>query len=282
MDGDGSLEVAVTGNTYDCGASPYLSRYTGVFLFNPDRSRFQSGSYDWQTVPVDTGAPLSEDYGEIENCQPNPVVADLDGDGENEILFSSYDGRVHAFWLDKTEHGNWPYAVNLAAEGILRFASEPVVADLDNDGMAEVLFTTWTQKGSAQTGRLHVVDHLGNRIHAVDLPPAYGSPDWNGGLAAPTIDNIDADPDLEIVVNTAHSGVVAYDLPGTATARILWQTGRGSYRRNGVAAPVQNACPADMDEDGDVDGTDLALWVTSATGPVAEVVAAGFGSGDCP
>ena len=32
----------------------------------------------------------------------------------------------------------------------------------------------------------------------------------------------------------------------------------------------------------DVDGIDLALWVTSATGPVAEVVAGGFGRGDCP
>ncbi len=40
---------------------------------------------------------------------PNPAAADLDGDGKLEILYSSYDGRVHVFWLDKTEHGNWPY-----------------------------------------------------------------------------------------------------------------------------------------------------------------------------
>jgi uncharacterized repeat protein (TIGR01451 family) len=52
-------------------------------------------------------------------------------------------------------------------------------------------------------------------------------------LAAPTLDNIDADPDLEVVINTAHAGLVAYDLPGTASARILWQTGRGSYQRAG-------------------------------------------------
>src|SRR5262249_11737098 len=32
------------------------------------------------------------------------------------------------------------------------------------------------------------------------------------------------------------SGVVAYDLPGSAGARILWGTGRGSNRRAGVAA----------------------------------------------
>jgi hypothetical protein len=126
------------------------------------------------------------------------------------------------------------------------------------------------------------VDSLGHRIHAVDLPAAYGSPDWNGGLAAPTIDNIDADADLEVVINTAHSGFVAYDLPGTAGARILWQTGRGNYRRNGVGAPVQTVCTADRDADGDVDGVDLALWGTTPAMPGMKVMADGFGSNDCP
>ena len=36
------------------------------------------------------------------------------------------------------------------------------------------------------------------------------------------------------MIETAHSGLVAYDLPGTANARILWGTGRGSYLRNGL------------------------------------------------
>ena len=40
-------------------------------------------------------------------------------------------------------------------------------------------------------------------------------------------------PDLEVVLNTAHAGFVAYDLPGTADARVLWRTGRGNFRRNG-------------------------------------------------
>ena len=79
MNGDGTLEVAVTGNTYDCGDQS--SRYTGLYLFRVDRSRFkdEAGGIDWETVPVDTGSPLSEDYNEIENCHPNPVPADLDG-----------------------------------------------------------------------------------------------------------------------------------------------------------------------------------------------------------
>jgi uncharacterized repeat protein (TIGR01451 family) len=45
--------------------------------------------------------------------------------------------------------------------------------------------------------------------------------------------NVDGDADLEVVLNTAHSGVVVYDLPGTSDAKILWGTGRGNYQRSG-------------------------------------------------
>ena len=235
MNGDGTVEVVATGNVYDCSVGHPPGKYNGVYLFNADRSRFQAGGYDWQTLPVDTGAPLSEEYEVIENNQPNPAVADLDGDGEMEIIFSSYDGRVHAFWLDKTEHGNWPYAVY--AGGSYRLASEPAVADLNADGYAEVIVASWVQKGSYQTGKLHILDYQGNPVHEVNLPSAYGAPDWNGALPAPTLANLDADADLELVLNTAHSGFVAYDLPGTANARALWGTGRGNYQRTGSLPP---------------------------------------------
>lgn len=232
VDGDGHNEVVVTGNVYDCDAGYPPSRYIGVYVFHADRSRFQQGPYDWTTVPVDTGAPLAEDYDVIESVAPNPVVADLDGDGVMEILFASYDGRLHAYWLDKTEHHNWPYNVSGSGPGI-RFASEPAVVDLDNDGQAEVIFASWPQKGSGYVGKLHILDSQGNVLHAIDLPAPFGSPTWNGAMAAPTVANIDADADLEVVLNTAHSGFVAYDLPNTAAAHVLWGTGRGNYQRSG-------------------------------------------------
>jgi uncharacterized repeat protein (TIGR01451 family) len=233
VNGDGAMEVVATGNVYDCNAGYPPSKYDGVYIFNADRSRFNNGGYDWRSVPVDTGAPLSEDYNVIESAEPNPAVADLDGDGLKEIIYASYDGRMHAFWLDKTEHGNWPYSVYDPAEGFYRFASEPVIADLDNNGFAEVIFTSWTQKGSNHTGKLHILDYLGNPIYEVNLPNAWSGEDWNGALPAPTLANIDSDPDLEVVLLTANSGVVAYDLPGTANAYILWGTGRGDYQRDG-------------------------------------------------
>lgn len=233
VDGDGVVEVVAMGNVYNCGTSPYTSLYEMPFIFKADRSRWSGGGFDWTAIPPgdEDDKPLVEDWQVMESNMSNPVTVDLDGDGNLEILFSSYDGRVHAYWLDKTEHGNWPYAVHTG--GAYRFASEPVVVDLDNDGYAEVIFASWVQKESDLTGKLHLLDYQGNLLHEVTLPTAYGSSDWNGALAAPTLANIDTDADLEIVLNTAHSGFVAYDMPDTAGAHVLWGTARGNYQRTG-------------------------------------------------
>ncbi len=104
------------------------------------------------------------------------MLADLDGDGRREILYPSYDGRLHAFWLDKTEHGAWPFDV--PGSGI-RFASEPVVADLDDDGQAEVIVTSWTQTagGAARDSSL-ILNSQGQQLQAVSLP----SPGFTAGM----------------------------------------------------------------------------------------------------
>lgn len=232
VNGDGVREIFIVGNVYNCGTNPYTNLYEMPFIFRGDRTRWSGNGYDWTAIPVPDGvaAPLSEDYNVIENSMPNPVVADLDNDGFKEILYASYDGRVHAYWLDKTEHGQWPFEVYKPSEGFYRFASEPVVVDLDNNGQAEVIFASWPQKGGNRVGKLHIVSNSGSALHEVTLPPAF-SGNYNGALAAPTVANIDADADYEIVLNTVNAGLVAYDLPGTANARLLWGTGRGDYGR---------------------------------------------------
>jgi uncharacterized repeat protein (TIGR01451 family) len=233
VDGDGTTEVVASGDIYDCTGDRRPSEYQGIWIFNADRSRYNKGGNDWRTPPVDTGAPLSEDFDTIRLIRPNPVVVDLDGDGKREILYPTFDGRLHAFWLDKTEHYQWPYSVYKAG-GVIRFASEPVVADLDNDGHPEVIFASWPEARDNLLGKLHILDYKGNPLYELALPPSWSRrpPDnWNGGQAAPTLDDIDGDGELEAVLNTAHSGLVAYDLPGTANARVLWGTGRWNYQR---------------------------------------------------
>ncbi len=232
LDGDGTREIVVVGNVYDCGADPYRSLYHMPFLLKADRSRWSGAGFDWTAIPSPRSGsgPRSEDYDVIESALPNPAVADLDGDGRKEILYPSYDGRLHALWLDRTEHGRWPFTV--PGPGYA-FASEPAIADLDGDGRAEVIFASWPPKASGRTGQLFILDAQGRLVHAVELPPARDG-GWNGGLGAPTLARLEEDGDLHVFVGTSGSGVVAYRLPGTAGAEIRWGTGRGSLLRRGV------------------------------------------------
>ena len=244
LDGDGTREMIVIGNVYNCGTDPYTDLYLTPYVLRSDRTRWAASGFDWTSVPADPGTrPLSEDYNVIQNSLPSAVTADLDNDGHKEIMFSSYDGKIYAYWLDKTQHGSWPFVV--PGQGI-NFASEPAVADLDNDGQAEVIIGTWPQNGSGRTGQLIILNSQGQLLQQIDLPAAR-SGDWNGAMAAPTLANIDSDADLELILGTAHSGVLAYDVPNSAKARVLWGTGRGSFLRNGLApesGPILQISPS--------------------------------------
>lgn len=51
---------------------------------------------------------------------------------------------------------------------------------------------------------------------------------------------LDADPNWEAVIGTSQSGVVVYELQGSANTRIRWGTARGNLLRNGQP-PVSTA-----------------------------------------
>jgi len=259
LDGDGTNEIVVPGDVYNCavGDGPG-DLYIMPWILNLDRTRWVTSSYDWTVLPSPEAgsAPLIENYNVIESSVSNVVIADLDGDGEKELIFAAYDGRVHSYWLDKTQHGSWPYDIPGAD---FRFASEPIVADLDDDGQAEVIFTSWGEKAPVSIGQVHILDSAGNPLQAVTLPDSFSAGSWNGGLGAPTIANIDADADYELVCGTSHSGVVAYDLPGSSGARILWGTGRGSYKRS--AGPL-----TEMIFEAGFESGDVTAWSASVGG----------------
>ena len=143
----------------------------------------------------------------------------------------------------------------------------------------DTISTSWVEKGSNLTGNLFILNYQGNLLQKIDLPFAYSdSKTWNGAMAAPTLANIDNDPDLELVLNTAHSGFVAFDLPDTANAKIFWGTGRGSYLRTGSNSTQTNpVCSGDFDGDEDVDGKDLAELASGFSGNCLEVFVAVFG-----
>ena len=157
--------------------------------------------------------PLTNSDWEImDRCMPDPVCADLDGDGKLEILYPDYAGKLNCYSLDHTQPGSWP--INVYDGSTMEYAGAPAVHDLNGDGVPEVIFTTYTQKQGTKRGSLYIADNKGNILQKVELPAAIDTANTvpNGCMSTPVIADVDGDGKVEIVLHTHLSGVTVYDL----------------------------------------------------------------------
>ncbi len=220
LDGNGKNEVVVVGDIHDRADEPAANAgadlphlYNELFIFNGDRTRFNAA---WSAAPTVKEPPLNplttSDWTIIDRCMPDPVCADVDGDGSLEILYPDYSGKLNCYWLDHTQHDNWP--INVFDGSTMEYAAAPVVEDVNNDGKAEIVFTTFTQKNGAKRGSLYIVDGQGSILQQVELPPTADTSSLvpNGCMSRPLLGDVDGDGKAEIILHTTLSGVTVYDL----------------------------------------------------------------------
>jgi hypothetical protein len=158
---------------------------------------------------------------------PAPVVASILGDARPEIMASLNDGFVYAFSSDGKRL--WRYNYRQGVDK--RFASEPVIADLNDDGRPEVIFGTYSLE--ANDGHIVILENTGALLFDVALPNQGMNGNGIGIPAAPTVGDLDGDGQLEIAVVTFDHGVDVFTVPGSKTSCMPWPTGRGNYLRNG-------------------------------------------------
>ena len=158
---------------------------------------YLSGSSDW-TGSAGTG-------GNSLWSLATPVIADLEGDGDLEVLMVNSSGRVYA-WRKNGESvipdGNGLFA-QVAGCGTMGFPCM-AVADLDKDEANEVIIAT---------SRLHILDVQGNQL--------LGPQDYQEALRETygiAVADIDEGDDLEVIVfgsDTSFCTLFAFKKDGT-------------------------------------------------------------------
>lgn len=138
----------------------------------------------------------------------SPIAVDMDQDGKVEIYTTGH--KLYGWELDGTPlQLNLPSGVPIGAY-IGQTTSDPVVGDLDGDGLLEILFTEGITNGEL-VSRIHAYHQDGSSVPG--FPKAL--PVLNRAQS-PVIGDADGDGLLELVVAT-NGGIYMYDMLGEAT-----------------------------------------------------------------
>jgi len=249
-------------------------------------------------------------------AQTSPIIWDLDVDGQKEIIFGDHTGRIHALKANGTTYlPGFPYESGSAIIGSLAIGklsansdkyivanlqngniiclnrqgqlqwtasgygtlrSTPVIADLNGDGISEVIIVTQTRRVVVLTatggdypnfpitldnaflnspaiadlngdGILDIIcGNITGSLHAINPLTAANLPGFpvtmSSGTQNPiTIANIDGDPQPEILVATSASAgqLLAYNHDGS----LFYSKNIGSQIKSGTVL-------ADMNNDG--------------------------------
>ncbi|MCC7541240.1 MAG: VCBS repeat-containing protein [Deltaproteobacteria bacterium] len=195
-DADGWLHVFDEDGTELPGWPQLVSPLRGLHAGGPVDYRGSAG-YASGAVPIeDTGSSIL----------PTPAVADLDGDGEIEIVVATTDGDLSVYQTDGTVLAGFPVGLpevesdqtarnTKIARGMF---GSPVLEDLDDDDRLEIIV-------GAFDGHLYVFRHDGSmqpgfpvRVQDTSGYPDGVEPNFGRIFTTPAVGDVDGDgiPDI--------------------------------------------------------------------------------------
>jgi len=229
LDGDGKLEVLGVPNVER--NIPYETQAYAIMVLegaHGDGSRSAMRKPGWETLPRG-GAPILVDGYYPPSGVPAAATVDLQGDAAPEIVVSLNDGYMSAYSATAERIWRFDYRHGKA----VMYSSEPIIADLNQDGSPEVLFTTFGAPDVLDSGNLVILGADGSLLHDVPLPDPGSNGNGNGAPAAPAVGDLTGDGQLEVFVQTFDHGMDVFTIPGSAANCVPWGTARGGPLRMG-------------------------------------------------
>ena len=159
---------------------PLLNNTTASSYFISEPSFFTKGS-EFNIIDLDVEYGMIEyqsgwPYTDTDKILGSPAIFDINLDGEKEIIFSDYTGKI--------------FITNYSGQLLNTFQtgdqiwSTPAIADLNNDGTYELIVTSKDQ-------HLYILNHEAEPILSYNANQYL--------LGTPAIGNIDSDAELEII-----------------------------------------------------------------------------------
>ncbi len=231
LDGDGKNEVLGVPNVelHD----PYVTQAWAIMVLQGaygDGSLSAMRKPGWETLPRGQ-SPVNVGGDYPPTGVPAAATVNLQGDAKLETVVSLNDKSMYAFDASGAKLWQYDYSHGKA----IMFASEPIVADLNQDGSPEVLFTTFGDPNVLDSGNLVILAADGNLLFDMALPNTGNAQNGNGNgaPAAPSVADLNGDGTLEIFIQTFEHGMDIYTVPGSAENCLLWPTARGGPLRMG-------------------------------------------------
>ncbi len=236
------------------GRSVVVASFEGdIYVYDAD-----GAMRDGFPVSLDpaNAADTSKDWNLDSGIFAAPVLADLDGDGDLEIIVAALDSHLYVWHHDGTAMTGWPVLLS-DGEQRTRIVGTPSVGDIDGDGALEIVVSS-TENYDGK-GRLYALEADGSPVGSAwprILSTQKVLPFVGDGLPNSTAM---ADVDGDGMVDIAASGIVALPsvLRGDGTLIRTMENGEYGEATNSDDYPsfiaIADGSFGDLNNDGTVD-----------------------------